>query len=71
VSEGLSQGPYVAARAGFEPATLRTQGNELSTEPLRPIFSARYTSMSQKGFVYRVGEIFGGYLLCLYQTNML
>ena len=25
MSEGLAQGPYVAARVGFEPATLRTQ----------------------------------------------
>jgi len=31
-SEGLAQGPYVAARVGFEPATLRT-GTELTTEP--------------------------------------
>ena len=33
VSEGLAQGPYVVARAGFEPATLRMQGTELTTEP--------------------------------------
>jgi len=26
VSEGLAQGPYVAARAGAEPMTLRTKG---------------------------------------------
>jgi len=26
VSEGLAQGPYVAARVVFQPATLRTQG---------------------------------------------
>ena len=32
VSEELGQGPYVAARVGFEPATLRTQGAELTTE---------------------------------------
>ena len=25
-SEGLAQGPYVAARSGFEPTTLRTKG---------------------------------------------
>ena len=31
MSEELAQGPYVAARVGFEPATYRTQG----TEPLR------------------------------------
>jgi len=28
VSEGLAQGPYVAATAGFEPVTLRTKGDE-------------------------------------------
>ena len=28
-SEGLAQGPYVAAIAGFEPVTLWTQGTEL------------------------------------------
>ena len=27
-SEGLAQGPYVAARAGLEPTTLRTKGDE-------------------------------------------
>ena len=27
-SEGLAQGPHVAARVGFEPATLRTEGTE-------------------------------------------
>jgi len=26
MSEGLSQGPYVASRAGVEPMTLRTKG---------------------------------------------
>ena len=36
--EGLAQGPYVAARVAFEPATLRTQGTELTTEPPHPTF---------------------------------
>ena len=27
-SEGLAQGPYVAAKVGFEPATLQTEGTE-------------------------------------------
>ena len=31
-SEGLAQGPYVA-RAGFEPKTLRTKGDESTNEP--------------------------------------
>jgi len=28
MSEGLAQGPYVAANVGFENATFRTQGTE-------------------------------------------
>ena len=35
VSQGLAQGPYVAARAGFEPATLRTRVDESTSEPPR------------------------------------
>ena len=27
-AEGLAQGPYVAARVGFEPATFQTEGTE-------------------------------------------
>jgi len=30
VSEGLAQGPYMAAGEGFEPMTLQAQGTELS-----------------------------------------
>src|SRR6218665_205076 len=36
MSEGLDRGLYVAARVGFEPATLRTQGTKLTTDPPRP-----------------------------------
>jgi len=43
MSEGLAQGPYVAAGVGFEPATLRTQGTELTTEPSRS-----YITVTQK-----------------------
>ena len=32
-SEGLTQGPYMAAGVGFEPATLQPQGTGLTTEP--------------------------------------
>jgi len=35
-SEGLAQGPYVMARVGFERATLRMQGAELTTESPHP-----------------------------------
>ena len=31
MSEGLAQGPYMAARVGFEPATFRTHGTEYAT----------------------------------------
>ena len=36
-SEGLAQGPYAAARVGFEPAILRSQGTERTTAPPRHI----------------------------------
>jgi len=35
-SEGLVQGTYEAARAGFEPASLRTKGVESTDESPRP-----------------------------------
>ena len=34
-SEGLAQGPYVAAREGFKPATLRTRGIKSANAPPR------------------------------------
>ena len=42
-SEGLAQGPYVAARAGFEPTTLRTKGDESANEPPRPTKLYKYS----------------------------
>jgi len=41
-SEGLAQGPYVAARVGFEFATFQTQGTEPTTEPLHPIIMSDF-----------------------------
>ena len=35
-SEGLAQGPYVAARAGFEAVTLWTKVAESTNEPAHP-----------------------------------
>ena len=35
VSEGFAQGPTVAARVGFEPATFWTQDTELTNEQPR------------------------------------
>ena len=40
-SEGFAQGTYVAARVRFDPATLRTKGAELTTEPPRPTSKAK------------------------------
>src|SRR6218665_830599 len=50
-SEGLTQGPYVTARAGFEPANLRTRGDESTNEPPRPtiICCLCYTSPDHYG----------------------
>ena len=36
---GLAQGPYAVAGVGFEPATLRMQGTEFTTEPPCPTLS--------------------------------
>ena len=36
MSEGLAHGPYMEARAGFEPATLWTEDTELTAEPPHP-----------------------------------
>src|SRR6218665_3716175 len=37
ISRGLVQGPYVAARAGVEPMTLRTKGVYFTKVPPRPM----------------------------------
>jgi len=36
VSEELSQGPYVVARAGFKPTTLQSKGIDSTNAPPRP-----------------------------------
>ena len=36
-SEGFAQGPYVAARAGVEPTTLRAIGIDSTNEPPCPV----------------------------------
>ena len=40
VSKELAQGPYVAARAGVEPTTLRFGVIDLTNEPPRPTLHA-------------------------------
>ena len=36
MSEGLAQGPYMAARVGVEPMTLRTKGVDSTNAPHMP-----------------------------------
>ena len=48
-SEGLAQGPYVAARAGFEPTTLRPKGDETTNEPPRPTWFTLNNSQLKAG----------------------
>src|SRR6218665_305546 len=43
-SKGLAQGPYVAAKAGFEPATLRTKDAESTNVPPPPILIEMYST---------------------------
>jgi len=42
VSEALPQGPYVAARVGFEPAALLAQDSKRTTEPPSPTSSGKF-----------------------------
>ena len=42
-SEGLAQGPYVAAREGFKPTILQTKGDESTNELPRPANLGIYT----------------------------
>ena len=49
-SERLAQGPYVAARAGFEPTTLRTKGDESTNEPPGPTHPDRVCRLSSSVF---------------------
>ena len=43
-SEGVAQGPYVAARVGLEPATLWTKGVETTNEPPCPTNYTKFIS---------------------------
>ena len=42
VSEGLAQGPYVAARAGFEPTNPRSTAIDSTKEPMCPTYTCMY-----------------------------
>jgi len=51
VSEGLTQGPYWLARAGFEPTTLQTKGVESTNAPPRPILMESFSVSDLVSFV--------------------
>src|SRR6218665_3879652 len=44
-SEGLAQGPYVVARAGFEPLTLWSKGIDSTNAPPCPTYVCMYVCM--------------------------
>ena len=64
MGEGLAQGLYVAVRVGFEPATLRTQGSEVTTEPPRILLTSggngiqRVYIISQGAVLYAKPSVF-------------
>jgi len=49
--ENLAQGPYVAARAEFEPTTFRTKGDESTDEPPRTSARKRYQFVARLSFM--------------------
>src|SRR6218665_2402982 len=49
--EGLAQGPYVAARVGFEPPTFRTQSTDPTTEPSPHLRNLMYVDAFCRGYV--------------------
>ena len=53
VDEELAQGLYAAARAGFEPATLRTEGTDPTTEPPRLVSLGKRTSFHASMWKWR------------------
>ena len=50
-SEGLAQGPYVAVRTEFEPATLWTKGVESTNEPPLPTNHAALNRSQQTLYI--------------------
>src|SRR6218665_1218646 len=55
VSEGLAQSPYVAARAGLEPTTLRRKGADSTNEPPRPQCCCPRQDLSMENFLINEG----------------
>ena len=58
-SEGLAQGSYVAAVAGFEPTTLRIKGTEFTNEPhFTGAISNQVLTYSQANCTYAQMDVF-------------
>src|SRR6218665_2657517 len=54
-SEGLTQGPYLAARAGFKSTTLRAKGVESTNAPPHPMILCVYVCICV--YVYHSGRL--------------
>ena len=55
-SEGLAQGPYIVARTGFEPGTLRTKGVESTNEPPCNLKRKTFKAEAQLQTQFEVGR---------------
>ena len=58
-SEGLAQGPYVAARARFETATLWTKGVESTNAPPHPTYMFMYLMCFANGSIAKALNVEG------------
>jgi len=58
-SEGLAQGPYLAARVGFESATLRSKDNKSTNEARHPTY-----------FIVHIVHTFCGVSDCILNENI-
>ena len=55
-SEGLVQGPYVAGRAGFEPANVRSKGIVSTNVPLSPTSIWFLRALEEKAVTYETWQ---------------
>src|SRR6218665_2579379 len=65
VSEGLAQGPYVVARAGFKPTTLRLKGIDSTNVPSRPTYYTYAVCISFCIFVCMSVSLCSSLYLCI------
>ena len=68
-SEGLAQGPYVTARAGFDPATLWSKGIDSTNAPPCPIIQSLPSDFSQMAMYGCMVKLIQS-LICAYLRSM-